>query len=179
MDKAVDTDVANKFPTEFLNSLNPSGMSPHKLELKTNIPVMLLRNLNATHGLANGTRLIVKAFQSRVLDCEVVTGEHRGTRVFIPRINMVPSDSGLPFDLNRLQFPIKPAFEMTINKSQGQTLHKAGLYLPTSFSSHGQLHVALSRVGNPNNLKVLVVNGGCSDLKGVFTSNGVYPTLLP
>lgn len=67
---------------------------------------------------------------------------------------------------------------MTINKLQGPTLHTPGLYLPTICFSHGQLYVPLSRVGNPNNLQILVVNVGCSELEGVFTRNVIYPTLL-
>lgn len=50
-DAAADTDVAHQFPTEFLNALNPSGVPPHKLELKLSMPVMLLRNLNARKAL--------------------------------------------------------------------------------------------------------------------------------
>ena len=45
---------------EFLDSLELSGLPPHKLHLKVGAMVMLLRNLNVKHGLLNGTRLIVK-----------------------------------------------------------------------------------------------------------------------
>lgn len=48
-----------QFPTEFLNSLEVSGLPPHELHLKVGCIVMLLRNLNATQGLLNGTRLKV------------------------------------------------------------------------------------------------------------------------
>lgn len=44
---------------------------------------------------------------------------------------------------------LQVAFAMTINKSQGQSLDIAGLYLPTPCFSHGQLYVSLSRCGNP------------------------------
>jgi hypothetical protein len=44
---------------------------------------------------------------------------------------------------------------MTINKAQGQTLEFAGIQLETQPFAHGQLYVAMSRVGSPDNIKVL------------------------
>ena len=67
--------------------------------------------------------------QSRVLEAEIITGKFKGQRCFIPRINLDPSDSGLPFDFRRRQFPVKLSFSMTINKSQGQTLKKKTQYI--------------------------------------------------
>ena len=46
-----------------------------------------------------------------------------------------------PFTLTRRQFPIKPSYAMTINKSQGQTLTKVGIYLPQSVSFHSCSYV--------------------------------------
>ncbi|CAF2815474.1 unnamed protein product [Rotaria sp. Silwood2] len=58
-----DGDDVTNYPTEFLNSLTPSGMPPHKLKLKIGAIVMLLRNLDVQQGLCNGTRLIVRRLQ--------------------------------------------------------------------------------------------------------------------
>lgn len=58
------------------------------------------------------------------------------------------------YQFRRLQFPIKLAYAMTINKSQGQSMSCVGLNLEDPCFSHGQLYVACSRVGNPNNLYV-------------------------
>ncbi len=45
---------------------------------------------------------------------------------------------------------------MTINKSQGQTLKNVGLYLPDAVFGHGQLYVALPRVGDNKHIQVLI-----------------------
>ena len=44
-----ETEIAN-FPLEYLNSITPSGMPPHRLELKIGSIVMLLRNMNPNKG---------------------------------------------------------------------------------------------------------------------------------
>jgi len=51
-----DQDNAVDITIEFLNSLNPSGLPPYKLNFKIGTPIILLRNLNASK-LCNGTRL--------------------------------------------------------------------------------------------------------------------------
>lgn len=152
---------AHLYSPDFLNSLNPQGAAPHKLTLKVGAPIMLLRNLNVALGLANGTRLIVRSCRTNFITAEVTTGseQHIGKLVLIPRINITPSDSNLPIDFTRRQFPVKLAFAMTINKSQGQTFEKVGIYLPRPCFSHGQLYVACSRVGSATGVTIMVVPG--------------------
>jgi hypothetical protein len=54
VDSAEDTEVANTYPSEFLNTLEVSGMPSHKLPLKIGAPVMLLCNLAHWLGCAMG-----------------------------------------------------------------------------------------------------------------------------
>ena len=151
VDKVLKEQEAIHYPTEFLNSLQPTGFPPHALRLKVGMPVMLLRNLDPPQ-LCNGTRLVIKKLMPNIIEATIITGTYAGEEVLIPRISMSPTD--FPFEFKRLQFPVKVCFAMTINKSQGQTLGTVGLDLSWECFSHGQLYVACSRVGNPENLYI-------------------------
>ena len=58
-DEGFESSITNRYPNEFLNSLNPTGLPPFQLDLKVGCPIMLLRNIALKEGLCNGTRLIV------------------------------------------------------------------------------------------------------------------------
>ena len=154
VDSVADDNNATLYSPEFLNSLNISGLPPHKMNLKNGAPIMLLRNLDPQNGHCNGTRYFLKSVTDRLLEACMLGGERAGSILLIPRIVLMPSDTDLPFTLRRRQFPIRPAFSMTINKSQGQTFQQCGVLLSESVFTHGQLYVALSRVGNPRDLRI-------------------------
>lgn len=133
---------------------------------------MLIRNIDQTRGLCNGTRLQIIQMSNHVLNCKILTGKCAGDNVFIPRLSLIPSNSTLAVKFQRRQFPLIVSFAMTINKSQGQTLSHVGIFLPKPVFSHGQLYVALSRVTNRCGIKILIKGEEGEDT--TKTNNVVY-----
>ena len=105
---------------------------------------------------------------SNIIEATILTGPFKGEDLLILWIPIIPTD--MSFQFKRLQFPIRLAFAIMINKAQGQSLELCGLYLHTDCFSHGQLYVACSKVGNPDNLFIYTETG--------TTKNIVYPQVL-
>ena len=115
----------------------------------------------------NGTKYIIKKLHKNFIQAEIAIGKYKGNKILIPRIIHISNKNEFPFTVRRKQFPIKAAFAITSNKSQGQTLDKVGVYLPTNFFTHGQVYVAFSRVKSSTQLRI------CTN-KSKFIVNNVY-----
>ncbi|KAG5591878.1 hypothetical protein H5410_042392, partial [Solanum commersonii] len=62
---------------DFLHTLHPANLPPYRLTLKKYCPSILLRNLNLTEGLCNGTRLICHDFKSHVISATISSGDFK------------------------------------------------------------------------------------------------------
>jgi len=162
------------YPVEYLNEINSGTLPLAKLELKIRYPVMVLKNLDAANGVCNGSRGILTRYSNRVLEVKLLTGEHAGQTVFIPRIANQPGEDENSFSFTRQQFPIRVCFSIMINKSQGQSAKFMGLDLRSPAFTHGQFYVAVSRVTSVSNIKAIWTEG----VEEAKTQNVVYKEVL-
>ncbi|QRV79981.1 ATP-dependent DNA helicase PIF1 [Ceratobasidium sp. AG-Ba] len=172
LEQGVDNVMTAELSTEFLNSLNCASIPVSKLELKVGCPIMILRNLAPSQGICNGTRAVVTHLGQRVIEVRLLTGSQAGSTVFIPRITLSSSESDFGFVMNRRQFPIRLAFAMTINKSQGQSVKYVGLDFENAVFSHGQLYVAMSRCTSASRIYIFNNSPEC------VMKNVVYKSVL-
>lgn len=148
-DVLVDCIDRDAYPPDYIASLSMKGAPPWLLQLKEGAKYMCIRNLDAPRGIINGTLLRLLRIGRRYLQMRVLTGKSAGSvELFMKgKFTITPEASGLPFTVLRTQYPIIPAYCLSVHKAQGQSLLKLGVVFESDPFTHGQLYVALSRVG--------------------------------
>ena len=96
---------------------------------------------------------------------------------YIPRIYFEEKIPGSDMIVSRFQFPLCPRYAMTDHAVQGKTLKRVLLDLRQQPFCHGQLHVAISRVRNRNNIRALSLKENISKNKSIVI-NVVYKELI-
>jgi len=164
--------------TEFLNTLDHNGAPPHELTVKKGMVLILLRNLSRRDGLMNNSKVELIAFSKKYLRVRTLHADPQRRRTYaIPRIDFTWKLPRCGVAVKRRQFPVLPAYAVTFNKSQGQTLQKVVLDLRNDCFAHGQLYVALGRVRRGGDLLVLTDHNRLVD-GGFVTRNVVWPELF-
>ena len=93
------------------------------------------------------------------------------TQLFSFPATIVKDTDGAFVSFKRVQFPVLLAYYLTLNRAQGQSLQRAGIYLPQSVFSHGHLYVGFSRCGDPDNVFVFADQREFENLKHKFPAN--------
>jgi hypothetical protein len=148
---------------EYMRSVKQTGVPNSTLRLKPGCIMLLTRNMLSTLGLVNGTRLRLLSERPahdatlNVLHVETVMppgSTEAPTRHFIPRICFeLFTPGGLKF--YRRQFPVRLAYAITGQKSQGQTVVRAVFDSRHEAFSHGVAYVCASRTTGFNSLGFL------------------------
>ena len=147
-DSYVDCRDPDDFPPEYIESLDMKGAPPWLLKFKLGAKYMCIRNLDLKRGIVNGTLLKLLSIGRHTAQFQILTGKASGSVDIFTRavFTITPEASGLPFTVIRTQFPIIPAYCLSVHKAQGQSLQCVGLIFESDPFTHGQLYVALSRV---------------------------------
>uniref|UniRef100_A0AC34FI22 ATP-dependent DNA helicase n=1 Tax=Panagrolaimus sp. ES5 TaxID=591445 RepID=A0AC34FI22_9BILA len=161
------------YAPEHFESIRPNGFPAYNLRLRENTVVMLMRNLSIKEGLCNGTRMLVKKLERNIIIAEKLTNVKEGEDpiVMIPRITLL--DESSLYHVYRKQFPIRPAFALTVHKSQGQTFSSVGIDISKGVYAHGHLYVAISRTKAWHRLKIKLPSDEVN-----YSRNIVYCELL-
>ena len=97
---------------------------------------------------------------------------------------MISESSSFPVPFKRTQFPVLGAYYLTINRAQGQTLIRGGMFLDRSVLSHGHLYVGFGRCGDP---RIFFVYANQSEFENIkenlddtktYTKNVIYPEMM-
>ncbi|XP_058768177.1 uncharacterized protein LOC131641899 [Vicia villosa] len=83
-----DTNVVDILTPEFLSSLTTSGLPNHLIRLKVGTPVMLMRNIDQSEGLCNGTRVMITRMANHVIEAKIMAAicSLTGDNAFIHQI---------------------------------------------------------------------------------------------
>ena len=127
--------------------------------------------------------MVIVDLTEHLIKAEKVSGGKNST-ILIPRIPMISKDSSYPVAFKRTQFPVLGAYYLTMNRAQGQTLERGGMYLEESVFSHGHLYVGFGRCGDPRSFFVYANQAEFAHIQQhldegkCYTRNRVYPELL-
>ena len=160
---------------EYLAGVSDAGLPPHEIRLKVGAPIIAMRNI--TKGVVNGTRMIVTWVDPslKLIRAKILSESGTRPREVLITLHRCTIQNGA-FTHERTQLPIRLAYALTINKAQGLTLKRVGLFLDKDVFAHGQVYVGMSRCGDPDNLFVY----GNLDANGeLWVANPVYREILP
>lgn len=135
-----------------LDKFKKNCNAPETLQLCEGAQVMLLKNLDLTIGLSNGSRGVVTNF----VEDKPVVKFLNGIEMLIDH-NVWTVKEHKEEILRAVQIPLRVAYAITIHKSQGCSLDFVEIDLSSCFE-YGQAYVALSRAKTLDGMTIVDVD---------------------
>ena len=157
-DDTKDNKQPDCYTPDYVASLQLHGVPPALLTMKVGARYMIIKNYDVQAGVCNGTMCELLKCTKNLAQVKLLTGTQQGRVIALPRCSchVSPENSGLPFAFTRVQFPLAPAYCVSVHKSQGQTLGKVGIVIDMDSFAHGQVYTAFSRTSGWPNISVLL-----------------------
>lgn len=170
--------ISEMLSEEILNEATSKEAPPHSLKLAVNDICYLLYSLSRKDRLAKNTRVRILALGQYSI--RVQTCGDRPTSHWIPRIRFKFSlRFGTAYELTRTQFPLRLAYAVSVNKSQGQEYDQVLFDVTEQPFAHGQSYVALSRIRRFDTIKIYIGDDSLSvATREPVVTNVVYPKLI-
>ena len=166
--------------TDVLNRFSDAQAPGHDLALKVDDICILMRKVEKSR-LANNTRCQILHISPHLIRIKSLDNDNP-IYANIPRFRFkVKLPYGKSYSMMRTQFPLRLAYAMTMNRSQGQEFKKVLVDLSVHAFSHGHLYVAISRIRNASDIAIYTSDERSSayaDQGVLFTTNVVYEEIL-
>jgi ATP-dependent DNA helicase PIF1 len=158
--------IASMINEDILNRYDQAGVPPHVLHLKVDDICILLRHADKLAGFTNNARVKVLSISNKIIRVATLDGE-AGNELNLPRFRFNLQLSFMKsFVMVRTQFPLRLAYSLTFNRSQGQEFRKVLVDITKPPFSHGHLYVALSRIRYSSCIRI-----HCADEANIDTDN--------
>ena len=176
--------ISRMLTTEILNNFNSEKAPPHMLKLCVGDICYLMRTLGRKNKLATNKRVRILQFNKVGIKVQTIENDNSPGEVhYIPRVRFrFTLPYGESYEVTRTQFPLRLAYAVSINKSQGQQYEDILFDTTHQAFTHGHLYVALSRITKYNRIcfftfKSSVVSENDTEDK-ILLQNIVYTDLL-
>ena len=183
-DTFCDFDDSNRYlqhmlSDQILNAFNSPGVPKHIIKFKVGDICILLRNISKGDKLHNNTRVKIIALSQFRIRVQTLDLSHPMS-FSLSRIRF-KFRFARGYQMMRTQFPLRLAYCMSINKSQGQGFEALLIDTRDPAFSHGHTYVAFSRIYDACKLKVFCDMDGLYDRtdqsQGAVIQNIVFPEL--
>ena len=138
--------LADMIDAEVLHRYADVSCPPHILTLKIGDICILMRRVDRVHGMTNNARVEivhVSPFLIRVRTINTPQPYYASLCKYRFNVRMPYGNS---FSMLRTQFPLRLAYSMTFNRSQGQEYRRTLVDMSSDPFCHGHCYVTMSRI---------------------------------